>query len=179
MKTIILCVKIPLIFLSKWVFIYYFIHAEISVAAHFSNIASRTWENLRYLSSGPTVAPLLPHKNFIWNSVRKASASNSSHLQPSKAISAFLRKRGRFSVNFRDASRWAQTIERPQSEAECSQGERIAAAKPDGATVPVNFYLSFKKNAKCLHFIFIHYFYSKFTFTKITVLVNKKLFKKS
>lgn len=117
------------------------IYADISVAAHFSNIASRTWENLRYLSSGPTVAPLLPHKNFIWNSVRKASASNSSLRQPSKAISAFLRKRGRFSVNFRDASRWAQTIERPQSEAECSQGERIAAARPDGDTVPVNFYI--------------------------------------
>lgn len=117
---------------------FFSIHADISVAAHLSNIASRTWENLRCLSSGDTVAPLLPHKNFIWNSVRKASVRSSSLLQPSKAISAFLRKRGRFSVNFREDSRWAQTIDRPQSEAECSQGARIAAAMPEGDTVPVN-----------------------------------------
>lgn len=112
--------------------------AVTSLVVHLSYIASRTWVNFRWRSSGATVAPRLPHRNLIWNSVRKASESNSSLLQPSRAISAFLRKSGKLSASLRAASRWDQTIDKPQSGAEFSQGERIAAARPEGATVPEN-----------------------------------------
>lgn len=111
--------------------------AVTSLVAHLSYIASRTWVNLRWRSSGATVDPRLPHRNLMWNSVRKASDSSSSLLQPSRAISAFLRKSGRFSASLRAASRCDQTIDRPQSDAEFSHGERTAAASPEGVTVPV------------------------------------------
>lgn len=92
--------------------------------------------NFRCLSSGATVAPRLPHKNFMWNSVRNASDNSSSLLEPSRTISAFLRNNGRFSVIFRADSKWDHTMDKPQSGAEFSQGDRIAVARPDGATVP-------------------------------------------
>lgn len=82
------------------------------------------------------MAPRLPHRNFMWNSVRNASDKNSSSLEPSRTISAFLRNSGRFSAILRADSKWDQTMERPQSAAEFSHGERIAAANPDGVTVP-------------------------------------------
>lgn len=72
----------------------------------------------------------------MWNSVRNASDNSSSLLEPSRTISAFLRNNGRFSVIFRADSKWDHTMDKPQSGAEFSQGDRIAVARPDGATVP-------------------------------------------
>lgn len=113
------------------------IQVDISVVTHFSYIASSTRVNLRWRSSGAMLVPLLPHKNLIWNSVRKASDRSSSFLQPSRAISAFLRNSEMLSANFRLSWRCDQTIERPQSSAEFSHGDKIADVRLEQAMEPL------------------------------------------
>lgn len=81
-----------------------------------SAMTVRTCSNLTCLSWGGARAPLLPHRNFMWNSVLKVSNINSSVLLKSpKTISAVLLYVGRFSLNFLAAWRCANKVSRPKS----------------------------------------------------------------
>lgn len=78
-----------------------------------SDMTLSTCRNFEYLSLAATWHPLLPHKNFMWNSVLNMSNIKSSYLTFSKTISLFRLYTGHCWVIALPISKWVRRSWRP------------------------------------------------------------------
>lgn len=110
---------------------------EFDPPQNFSAIIDKICSSFVCRSTAGAIAPLLPHKNLIWNSVLeiknhvfrtfswnecfeisnylKESSSNSSIRLSGRTACAFRRYIGKLLMKFRRDSKWAWTVDRPKS----------------------------------------------------------------